>query len=352
MISTDTKIFQEGSAVRARQVEYAKEWKEVHIVVFDKLKNQIYPAKAGQAKIKNTSHQIQREQVIATNCWAYSTASASKLFATFSVMKLGRFLIERRGVTDITCQDPFLTSMAGVSLKKQFPDVRLEIQVHTDIGSPRFTYSFANKARKFLALNYLPKADHIRVVSERIKGWIERLGIERLKDSAIEIRPIFVDTEKIKNAPIVEGADLHKKYPQFDKIALMASRLEPEKNIGYALEIWAEVVKDDPKAGLVIVGSGSQNSKVKTQKSKLGLDSAVIFEDWVDQETLYSYYKTADLFLNTSLYEGYGMTLVEARAAGCTVVSTDVGVAQEVRAKIIPFDDPKKTAEMLIDTLR
>jgi glycosyltransferase involved in cell wall biosynthesis len=40
--------------------------------------------------------------------------------------------------------------------------------------------------------------------------------------------------------------------------------------------------------------------------------------------------KTADLFLVTSNYEGYGMTIVEALAAGCTVVSTDVGCAREV----------------------
>ena len=60
--------------------------------------------------------------------------------------------------------------------------------------------------------------------------------------------------------------------------------------------------------------------------------------------TLISYYKTADLFLNTSLFEGYGMTLVEARAAGCKVVSTDVGVAREVGAKIIPYDSEQIAA--------
>ena len=36
MISTDRKIFEEGSAVRVRQIEYAKEYEEVHIIVFAK----------------------------------------------------------------------------------------------------------------------------------------------------------------------------------------------------------------------------------------------------------------------------------------------------------------------------
>ena len=64
----------------------------------------------------------------------------------------------------------------------------------------------------------------------------------------------------------------------------------------------------------------------------------VIFEKWIDRETLFSYYKTVDLFLVTSLYEGYGMTLVEAQAAGCPIISTDVGVAREVGARIIDHD--------------
>ena len=51
-------------------------------------------------------------------------------------------------------------------------------------------------------------------------------------------------------------------------------------------------------------------------------------EPWTDDP--FSYYKTADLFLLTSNYEGYGMAVVEAMAAGCPVIMTDVGLAGEV----------------------
>lgn len=342
MISNDPKILEEGSSVRARQVEYAKNWKEVHIIVYSK--KQIENS-------KNRAQVAQRaEQVIAPNCWAYSTMSSSKLFAPWSAMRLGRFIIEKRGVTDVTCQDPFLTAMAGVGLKKQFPQVQLEIQVHTDIGSPHFTYSFGNKVRKFLALNYLPKADKIRVVSERIKRWVQDAKLTAT-GAEIEVRPISVDTDRIRLAPIISVADLHERYPQFKKIVLMASRLEPEKNIGYALDIWKKVANKNTGLGLMIVGSGSEKSKLQALCSRFALSDSVVFEDWVDQPTLYSYYKTADLFLNTSLFEGYGMTLVEARAAGCKVVSTDVGVAQEIGATIIPFDDAAKASDIICQEL-
>lgn len=312
MISTDRKIFEEGSAVRARQVEYAKNWDEVHIVVFRKKQ--------------------QSETVIAPNCWAYSTGSWSKFMYPFSAISLGRFIIEKRGITEITCQDASLTAMAGLSLKKQF-NIPLEIQVHEDIGSPYFGYSFSNKIRKTLALSYLPKADRIRVVSNRIKDYlIGPLGIPAEK---ITVKPIVVDVQKIKNAPTIANADLHKRYPQFGKIVLMAGRLEKEKNFELAIRAWAQVMKVSPKSGLVIVGNGREETWLKKLAEQLSVAESILFEDWVDQATLFSFYKTADIFLNTSLFEGYGMTLVEAQAAGCRIVSTDVGVAREVGAKII-----------------
>jgi len=336
MISTDRQIFEVGSAVRARQVEYAKGFDEVHIVVFTK------KGTAGRA-----------EAAIAPNCWAYPTRSSSKFLYPFDAIKLGRFIIDKRGVTEITCQDASLAAMAGVSLKKEFAalgrPLSLEIQVHEDLGSPYYGRMVTNKIRKSLALKYLPQADRIRVVSGRIKDFIVK-SLD-VPESKIEVRPIAVNVERIKNASILVGADLHTKYPQFKKIVLMASRLEPEKNIELAIKAFKYVSIKIPTAGLIIVGKGSRLDGLKALVSQSHLNRSVVFEDWADQATLASYYKTADLFLNTSFFEGYGMTLVEAQAAGVPIVSTDVGVAREVGATIIPFE-PSKVAEAIIASLR
>ena len=338
MISTDRKIFEEGSAVRARQIEYAKEWGEVHIIIFN--------TRNSKHEIRDKSEIINQkltpdsgqgsETVIAPNCWAYSTNSMFKLRYPFDAIKLGRFIIERRGITDITCQDSSLTAMAGLSLKKQ-SHLPVEIQIHEDIGSLRYAFNITNKIRRALALSYIPKADHIRVVSNRIKDFlVDTLKVDPAK---VEVRPITVDTARAANAAIIPGADLHKKYPQFEKIVLMATRLGPEKNVGLAVRAWARIVGGMPRAGLVVVGSGSQYADLLSLISDLSVADSVILEPWADQSTLFSYYKTADLFLNTSLFEGYGMTLVEAHAAGCPIVSTDVGVAREVGATIVGWDE-------------
>jgi len=319
MISTDRKIFEQDSTVRARQIEYAKEWDEVHIIVFSKKNSNI------------------KETVISKNCWAYSTQSWSKFVYPFDAMRFGRFIIEKRGITEITCQDASLTAMAGISLKKQF-NIPLEIQVHEDIGSPYFTYNISNKIRKSLALSHLLKADRIRVVSNRIRDYlIEKIGIDK---NNIIVKPIAIDEEKIRNASIIGGADLHKKYIQFEKIVLMASRLEKEKNIDLAIEAFAKVVEKIPKAGLVIMGSGSQKDKLENLVKKSGLEKSVVFEGW--QDNPFSYYKTCDCFLVTSRFEGYGLTLAEVKVANDKgvgiIVSTDVGIAKEIGVKVVGQD--------------
>ncbi len=327
MISTDRLIFKEGSEVRRRQIEYAKGTKETHIIIF---------AKKGEAP---------SEVALSPNCFAYSTNSRFAIFYALAATKLGRFIIERRKITRISCQDPFLTGMAGVSLKRRF-GLPLELQVHTDIGSPNYAKTIGNKIRKALALSYLRKADKVRVVSNRIKEFVASIGVPEEK---IEVRPIHVDVSFYKSASIT--VDLKKKYPQFSKIVLMASRLEREKNVELALKAWSLVLKEVPNAGLVVVGEGSEKLGLIRLADRLGIGRAVVFETWADRQMLASYYKTADLFLNTSLFEGYGMTLVEAHAAGCKIVSTDVGVAREVGAIISEWDE-KDLGDKLISTLK
>lgn len=325
-ISIDRQVFAEGSAVRERMRQYAKDWDEIHMIV--------------------ASDRTYRETAIASNVWIYPTRSRARIFYPFDAMRLGRFIVRGRGITHMTCQDPFLTAMAAVALKKEFPGVPLEIQVHTDIGSPNYAYSLANRMRKAMALSYLRKADTIRVVSNRIREYLVRqLGIAEAK---ITVRPIPVDAGLIRNLPI--SADLRGRYPKFRKIAFMASRFTREKNIGLALEAWKKVVSSVPDAGLVIVGSGPEEASLRRLIRTLGLQNSVFIESWADQPTLFSYYKTADLYLLTSLFEGYGMTLVEAQAAGCRMVSTDVGVAREVGAAIVGWS-PEDVARGITNAL-
>ncbi len=114
MISNDPKILQKGSDVSLRVAEYAKQFEELHTL--------------------------------------YVTGTSFSR-SPFAAIKEGKKIMRERsfGANDlITVQDPFLRQLAGVSLKKLF-ESKLEIQIHTDIGSPYYAKeNFTNKIRLWL----------------------------------------------------------------------------------------------------------------------------------------------------------------------------------------------------------
>ena len=63
---------------------------------------------------------------------------------------------------------------------------------------------------------------------------------------------------------------------------------------------------------------------------------------------IFSYYKTADVFLSTSLYEGYGMSMVEAYTANCSIVSTDAGIAAELTGNVCAVGDIVCIADAIV----
>lgn len=317
MISTDRNLFVENSDVKVRQIEYAKNYDEVHIVVFAPIGK--FPQKIN----------------LSPNCFVYSTNSLIRAFYPGDAKRIGKKIIQKVKIDEITCQDASFTAIVGLSLGKIF-SIPVELQLHGDISSPFFRKGIIGKWRYNLICKNLPRANKIRVVSQRIKDYIQNNFKIDFNKTQIEIRPIEVKVDEINNASII--VDIKNKYKQFDQVALMASRLEKEKNIKLAIESWIEVHKAFPKAGLIIVGKGSQEPLLKQIVVESGLAKSIVFEDWAEKNLIYSYMKTADIFLNTSLFEGYGMTLKEASIAKCNIVSTDVGIARDVGAVISTFD--------------
>ncbi|HQI25777.1 MAG TPA: glycosyltransferase family 4 protein [Candidatus Paceibacterota bacterium] len=305
MLSTDRKIFEEASDVRARMVDYAGLFEKLEIVVFAK---------------KSEGFDVVQ---IAPNCHAHPTNSLSPFSYILGGIRVGQKILKGQNYGNwvITCQDPFEAGLAGWWLARKFR-VKLNLQIHTDVFSPFFgAESLKNKIRVAIAKFVLPKADSVRVVSERIKKTLAKF---KLKTEPI-VLPIISELNKSSGGSQV---DLHQKYPQFDFIILMASRLTREKNFPLALKAIASVAKLNSRAGLIIVGNGPERKKIEEGIARFGLQKNVILEKWNDN--LSAYYQTADLFLLTSNYEGYGRTLIEAAQFGCPILSTDTGAVGEL----------------------
>lgn len=321
VINLDKGIFSRDSASLARLKEYCQLVEKIFVIVWTNKKEEPITF---QDKL-----------------FIYPTNSSCRLFYFLDSWRLAQKITEKNKIDLIFTQDPFETGLVGWLLSK-IKKIPLQIQIHTDFLSPHFgRESFINKVRLFLAKFLTPSAKSLRVVSERIKRSIT--ASIKFPAEKIFVLPIFVDVKKIQEAVVT--VDLHQKYPQFNFVILMASRLTRGKNISLAIEAMCDLVKKNPKVGLIIVGNGPEEKKFKLQVVNYNLQDWIKFETWTND--IYSYYKTADLFLLTSNYEGYGLSVIEAMAAGCPVIMTEVGCAVEIvrngeNGLIIPVGDKDK----------
>lgn len=264
------------------------------------------------------------EPIILGNLAIFATVSSCRIKYSFDALKLIGEIMKKEKYDLVVTQDPFDTGHIGWLVKKKYK-IPWQCQIHGDFLSPYFwRESLANKIRVLLSKFLLPRADGVRVVSQRIKKSLLAKNY-KLKSEPV-VLPISVDIEKWELAEV--RVDLKKKYPQFDFLILMASRLSQEKNISLAIKAMAEVSREYAKVGLIIVGDGEEKNKLKKLVKNKNLQPNIIFEEW--SSDLVSYFKTADLFLLTSNYEGWGMTVIEAASCGCPIVMTDVGCAGEV----------------------
>ncbi|MBX4206386.1 glycosyltransferase [Candidatus Parcubacteria bacterium] len=304
MISSDRSILVPGSAVSLRMKEYGALVGELHIVL-----------------LSDRSHGLKEAQ-IAGNVRAYPTNSFANIFRPLDAARIGKRIVKEkgfvRGASLITAQDPFECGWAALQIKKRWR-LPLEVQIHTDIFSPYFS-GFQNRVRKFFARKVLASADAVRVVSEELKGRIAPMA-----KAPVSVLPIYVDRERIEGARLF--FDLHARYP-WRFIALAVSRLSPEKDLGTALAALALVRKSYPDLGLLVVGNGPEEGRLKALARKLGLEGGVEFVGW--QDDLTSFYRSANVFVQTSLFEGYGLSLVEAGLSGLPVITTPVGIAREL----------------------
>ena len=244
-------------------------------------------------------------------------------------------ILARERFNVITAQEIEHSFLAWI-LSRKFK-IPWQMQIHTDIFSPYYAeHSMFNRIRVWFAKFLIPRANCVRAVSERIKKSINR-------PDAI-ILPIFSNFQSPTS-----NFNIREKYPGYDFYILMVGRLAPEKNFKLALEVMREVIKKF-NALLIIVGDGPERKRLERQ-AQVGLEANVRFEGW--RENLADYYASADCYLLTSDYEGYGLSVIEALQAGLPVIMNDVGLAGEIvkngeNGIIVPIGNKEKIIEALL----
>jgi glycosyltransferase involved in cell wall biosynthesis len=139
---------------------------------------------------------------------------------------------------------------------------------------------------------------------------------------------------------------LEQKYRIAGSFILFVGTLEARKNIPALLRAFHKIrSRIDQK--LVIVGNkGWKYEEIFTLVDSLNLHHDVIFTGYVPDSDLPLLYNLADIFVYPSLYEGFGLPLVEAMACGTPVISSHVSSIPEVVGKAGILVDPLNTDQL------
>ena len=129
---------------------------------------------------------------------------------------------------------------------------------------------------------------------------------------------------------------------------LCASTTHPHKNHARLLSVFARLRKQRPALRLVLTGvRGFVASEVEQAVERLGLGDAVECKGWVTREELYELFRRATAFVYPSQFEGFGMPVLEAMAAGLAVACSDIEPLRTLTAGTCTLFDPLNEDAML-----
>lgn len=214
----------------------------------------------------------------------------------------------------------------------------------TMLAKNRASYHLmAKKVNKIIAVSNSIKEDLNNIFKVNDKVEVIYSGLDKR----------FFDTAGAGSERILEKLGVNKKY------ILFVGTIEPVKNITRMLQAFAKFksltlaegkVKNNGKKfdyQLLLIGKGGQLTKEYLRIAKdLNIKNDIVFAGYVIGDELLPIFKNAEFFMLTSLYEGFGMTVLEAFAAGVPVIVSNIPSLAEIAGDAACFVSPMDVDEI------
>jgi glycosyltransferase involved in cell wall biosynthesis len=200
---------------------------------------------------------------------------------------------------------------------------------HNDTSGLRARASPARRAYQWLMRRLIQRYATRRVACSNVAG--EALfGRGWTADPRAVNLPYGIDLARFADRPNRAALAVGLGLPPDAKVIGHVGRFDPQKNHRRLLEMAAVVLKDDPGARLVLVGDGPLRPEIRRYAEAISVIQQVVFAGLRDDVPAVMA-GLFDVFLFPSLYEGLGLVVVEAQAAGVPVLMSDAVPAEAVR---------------------
>lgn len=185
------------------------------------------------------------------------------------------------------------------------------------------------KAKKVLTISQSSKNDIIKYY---------KIPADKIKVVPMGLKELSME----KNAKNPSDYGVSKKY------ILFVGTLQPRKNITKLIEAFSllpENLKNDYQ--LVVIGKkGWLYDEILKAPEIFGVENDVLFLDYVSDNDLPEFYKKAEVFVLPSLYEGFGLPVLEAMRYECPVVTSNVSSLPEAGGDAAIYFDPNNSQDI------
>ena len=289
-----------------------------------------YTLRIGQCSTILINRKVKLQNKTFGNFSVYPTNSASLIKILWNSVILLKKIYRKDKIDIISCQDPFITATIGL-FGKFILGIPLHIQNHSSfIDNQTWIHE---RPLLFKILNFIAKiniglADRLRVVNSDEKAiYISKLKINANK---IDVAPVPIDADFWKNS--LDDQELQKFKKKFGlenkKITLgWAGRFVQFKNIPLLFEIVSKLNKN--KIQLIMAGNNNESFyNLNELVEKYSIEP--IFTGLLGKDELRCFYKSLDIYIHTSNYEGFGLVVGDALANGIPVISTNVAGSRDL----------------------
>jgi glycosyltransferase involved in cell wall biosynthesis len=204
---------------------------------------------------------------------------------------------------------------------------------------------------RYAVPRYFHAADAFVAVSQAVKR--DAIRYMRVSGSKIAAIPNGFDPKRFR---VIEDRELlarvTRQYSLPKRFILWAGQIESRKNLGRLLQAFARL-RDEIPHHLVLAGAqrftfpmaaGAERDLQLIEE--LGLQERVHFTGWISHQDLPAVYNLAELFAFPSLYEGFGIPLLEAMACGCPIVTATTCAPPEVAGDAACLVDPLEVEQI------
>lgn len=175
----------------------------------------------------------------------------------------------------------------------------------------------ARRANALIAISHSTRADILRIL---------RTPPDKVITIPYGIAPHF---QPLTDANMRDAFCQQHNLPR--PFILYVGNLEPRKNLPMLVRAFARLVRAGLPHALVLAGSrGWKDTEIFATIQELDLTTRVFFPGYISQSDLPTLYSAADLFVYPSLYEGFGLPVLEAMACGVPVITSNISSMPEV----------------------